>query len=187
MKKYVDVDEKLPIWETLPLSIQHLFAMFGATVLVPFLLKVDPSIALLMNGIGTLLYMAICKGRLPAYLGSSFAFISPVTLIVSMGLGYGAAQSGFIVFGLCFVLLSFLVKKVGVGWIDTLFPPAAMGAIVAIIGLELAPSAMNMAGLVGDPIPGVDPQLAVIVSIFTLVVPFWYLYSVAVFWASFPC
>ena len=63
MKKYVDVDEKLPIWETLPLSIQHLFAMFGATVLVPFLLKVDPSIALLMNGIGTLLYMAICKGR----------------------------------------------------------------------------------------------------------------------------
>lgn len=170
MKKYVDVDEKLPLWETFLLSIQHLFAMFGATVLVPFLLKVDPSIALLMNGIGTLLYMAICKGRLPAYLGSSFAFISPVTLILSMGLGYGAAQSGFIVFGLCFVLLSFLVKKVGVGWIDTLFPPAAMGAIVAIIGLELAPSAMNMAGLVGDPVPGIDPQLAVIVSIFTLVV-----------------
>lgn len=173
MKKIVDVDERLPILQTIPLSIQHLFAMFGATVLVPFLLKVDPATALLMNGIGTLLYLWICKGRLPAYLGSSFAFITPVLTVMSLPLGgYGAAQGGFIAFGLCFMLLSLIVSKVGVDWIDVMFPPAAMGAVVAIIGLELAPSAMSMAGLVGDPAAdlGIPADKAVSVSLFTLAV-----------------
>ncbi len=173
MKKIVDVDERLPILQTIPLSIQHLFAMFGATVLVPFLLKVDPATALMMNGIGTLLYLWICKGRLPAYLGSSFAFITPVLTVLSLPLGgYGAAQGGFIAFGLCFILLALIVQKVGVEWIDVLFPPAAMGAIVAIIGLELAPSAMSMAGLVGDPAAdlGIPADKAIGVSMFTLAV-----------------
>lgn len=173
MRGYVDVDERLPLLQTFPLSLQHLFAMFGATVLVPFLLKVDPATALFMNGVGTLLYLWICKGRLPAYLGSSFAFIAPVLTVTSIpGLGYGAAQGGFIAFGICFILLSLVVRTVGVDWIDVLFPPAAMGAIVAIIGLELAPNAMQMAGLIGDPLAdmGIPADKALLVSLSTLAV-----------------
>ncbi len=78
-KHIIEVDERLPLLPTIPLSLQHLFAMFGSTVLVPFLLNVDPATCLFMNGIGTLIYLTICKWRLPAYLGSSFAFISPVS------------------------------------------------------------------------------------------------------------
>ena len=80
MKDYIDIQER-PSWgRMLPLSFQHLFAMFGSTVLVPYLLKVDPATALFMNGIGTLLYLFVCKGKIPAYLGSSFAFIAPVAV-----------------------------------------------------------------------------------------------------------
>ena len=80
--RVIAVDEKLPLLQTIPLSLQHLFAMFGATVLVPILFKVNPATILLFNGIGTLFYLFICKGRIPAYLGSSFAFISPVFVIL---------------------------------------------------------------------------------------------------------
>jgi uracil permease len=170
-RRIIQVEDKLPLFQSVPLSLQHLFAMFGATVLVPFLFKVNPATSLLMNGIGTLLYLIICKGRIPAYLGSSFAFISPVFLIMSQ-YGYAAAQSGFILFGLFFILMSLLVKKVGVAWIDVVFPPAAMGAIVATIGLELAPAAASMAGLTGDMMQqlNIPADKAVIVSVFTLAV-----------------
>lgn len=171
LKRVIQVEEKLPISQTIPLSLQHLFAMFGATVLVPFLFKVNPATSLLMNGIGTLIYLYICKGRIPAYLGSSFAFISPVFVIMAQ-YGYSAAQGGFIVFGLFFMLMSLIVKTVGVKWIDVVFPPAAMGAITAIIGLELAPTAAGMAGLTGDLMQqlSIPADKAVIVSVFTLAV-----------------
>ena len=169
-RRIIEVEEKLPILQTLPLSLQHLFAMFGATVLVPFLLNVDPSTALFMNGVGTLLYLSICKWRLPSYLGSSFAFISPVLAVThTAGLTYGDAQGGFIAFGLCFILVGLLVKKIGTKWIDVLFPPAAMGAIVAIIGLELAPMAMNMAGFM-DPVKGMTNIQAMEISSATLII-----------------
>lgn len=169
--RVIHVEDKLPILQTIPLSLQHLFAMFGATVLVPFLFKVNPATSLLMNGIGTLIYLYLCKGRIPAYLGSSFAFISPVFVIVPQ-YGYAAAQSGFIVFGLFFMLMSYIVKKAGVSWIDVIFPPAAMGAIIAIIGLELAPTAASMAGLTGDLMQqmNIPADKAIIVSVFTLMV-----------------
>lgn len=173
MNRIVGIKEKLPLIQMIPLSLQHLFAMFGATVLVPFLLHVNPATALFMNGIGTLLYLVICKGRLPAYLGSSFAFISPVLAVMgTAGMSYGDAQGGFIAFGFSFIILAIVVDKVGIGWIDVLFPPAAMGAIVAIIGLELAPLAMNMAGLISDTMPTqhIPQSLAIIVSMFTLAV-----------------
>lgn len=150
MKDYIDIHEKPPIGRMLPLSLQHLFAMFGSTVLVPYLLHVDPATALFMNGIGTLLYLLVCQGKIPAYLGSSFAFIAPISSVFAAGYGFEAAKGAFIVFGLAFVVLSFLVRAIGTRWIDTLFPPAAMGAIVAVIGLELAPVGMKMAGFVGD-------------------------------------
>ncbi|MFY9324010.1 MAG: uracil permease [Syntrophomonadaceae bacterium] len=170
-KREIGVEERLPLLQTVPLSLQHLFAMFGATVLVPVIFGVDPATILHMNGIGTLLYLLICKGRIPAYLGSSFAFISPVLLVLPQ-YGYNAALAGFIAVGLVFVLVGLIVKAAGTSWIDVVFPPAAMGAIVAVIGLELAPTAAQMAGLI--PPDGMtwatwspDPQL-VIISVFTL-------------------
>lgn len=171
LNRIIQVEEKLPMSQTIPLSLQHLFAMFGATVLVPFLFKVNPATSLLMNGIGTLIYLYICKGKIPAYLGSSFAFISPVFLIMSQ-YGYAAAQGGFIVFGLFFILMALIVKTVGVKWIDVVFPPAAMGAITAIIGLELAPTAASMAGLTGDLMQqlNIPADKAIMVSVFTLTV-----------------
>jgi uracil permease len=151
--------------------------MFGATILVPILLGVDPAIALLMNGIGTLIYTWITKGGIPAYLGSSFAFIAPAMLVISTYGGFTHAQSGFIFFGLFFILISFVVKFWGIKWIDIVMPPAVMGAVVAIIGLELAPVAAQQAGLapwpaaVGQVVqPFVMAPNVVIVSMFTLIV-----------------
>ena len=164
-KRMIPVDERLPFLQTLPLSLQHLFAMFGATVLVPILFKVDPATILLFNGIGTLLYLFICKGKIPAYLGSSFAFISPVFVVLPQ-FGYGSVLGGFFAAGLIFTLVALLIRLVGIRWIDVVFPPAAMGAIVAVIGLELAPVAADMAGLTAKTI---DPN-AIFVSLFTLTV-----------------
>ncbi|MFM2292355.1 MAG: hypothetical protein RIS29_2168 [Bacteroidota bacterium] len=176
-RRTIGIHEKLPLLQSLPLSFQHLTAMFGATILVPILLGVDPAIALLMNGFGTLLYSWITKGGIPAYLGSSFAFIAPVMLIISSYGGFSHAQAGFIFFGLFFVLMSFVVKKWGIAWIDVVMPPAVMGAVVAIIGLELAPVAAQQAGLapwptaVGQVVqPFVVSPNVVIVSMFTLLV-----------------
>lgn len=147
MKNYIDIEERLPILKTIPLSFQHLTAMFGATILVPLLFGVNPAIALLMNGLGTLLYSFITKGKVPAYLGSSFAFIAPTFMILGSGKSFGHAQFGFIFFGVFFVIMSFIIKFAGVKWIDVVMPPAVMGAVVAVIGLELAPVAAQMAGL----------------------------------------
>ena len=174
-RRTIGIREKMPVLESLPLSLQHLTAMFGATILVPILLGVDPAIALLMNGIGTLLYSWVTKGGIPAYLGSSFAFIAPVMLIATNYGGFSHAQSGFIFFGLFFILISFVVKKWGIKWIDIVMPPAVMGAVVAIIGLELAPVAAQQAGLapwptsVGQAVaPFVVDDNVLIVSMFTL-------------------
>lgn len=176
-RRIIGIHEKLPILESLPLSFQHLTAMFGATILVPILLGVDPAIALLMNGIGTLIYTWVTKGGIPAYLGSSFAFIAPAMLVISSYGGFSHAQSGFIFFGLFFVAISFVVKYWGIRWIDVVMPPAVMGAVVAIIGLELAPVAAQQAGLapwpsqVGQTVAAfqVSPDV-LIVSMFTLAV-----------------
>lgn len=169
-KRVIHVEERLPLLPTIPLSLQHLFAMFGSTVLVPFLLHVDPATCLFMNGVGTILYLWICKWKLPAYLGSSFAFISPVLAVCgTAGMSYGDAQGGFIAFGLSFILLAFLVDRIGTRWIDVLFPPAAMGSIVAIIGLELAPLAMSMSGYIGE-VEGMPNSTAILISTFTLLV-----------------
>lgn len=176
-KRTIGINEKLPLLQSLPLSLQHLTAMFGATILVPILVGVDPAIALLMNGIGTLIYTWVTKGGIPAYLGSSFAFIAPIILISTSYGGFSHAQSGFILFGLFFIAISFVVLKWGIKWIDVVMPPAVMGAVVAIIGLELAPVAVRQAGLApwpantGDVLqPFVMDNNTVIVSMFTLLV-----------------
>ena len=148
-QRTIDTTERPPLLTTIPLSLQHLFAMFGSTVLVPILFHVNPATVLLFNGIGTLFYLVLCKGKIPAYLGSSFAFLSPVFLVLSE-YSYEAALGGFIVVGIVFCVVSFIVHTIGTSWIDVIFPPASMGAIVAVIGLELMPTAAGMAGLTGE-------------------------------------
>ncbi|WP_409422762.1 uracil permease [Pseudaeromonas sp. ZJS20] len=160
-KRIIQIDEK-PGWlESIPLSLQHLFAMFGASVLVPMLFKIDVGTVLLFNGIGTLIYLFLCQGKVPAFLGSSFAFLSPVFAVMA-AYDYETALGGFIASGLIFIITSLLIKTFGYKWIDVVFPTAAMGAIVAIIGLELAPVAANMAGLTAETL---DPKTVAVAMI----------------------
>ncbi len=147
--RIIQVEEKVPPRLLVPLSIQHMFAMFGASVLVPFMFGLNPAIVLFMNGIGTLLFIFITKGKAPAYLGSSFAFIAPAGLVIQ-NWGYEYAQGGFVVVGLCGCILAAIIYKCGTKWIDVVLPPAAMGPVVALIGLELAGSAASTGMIVGD-------------------------------------
>lgn len=147
MKREIGIEERPPLLKMIPLSLQHLFAMFGATVLVPFLLKMDVSTILFFNGVGTIIYIFVCKKQIPAYLGSSFAFIAPTLLIISEYGTHSAALGGFIAVGFILCIASLLIKKFGTEWIYAIFPNASMGAIVAVIGLELAPTAGTMSGL----------------------------------------
>lgn len=170
MKKYVDVEERLPLSKTIPLSLQHLFAMVGATILVPRLLNMNPSLALLGSGIGTLIYIICTKAKLPAYIGSSFAFIAPIAF-VSQKEGLPEALGGVVVAGLVYILFAGLIKQFGTAWIDRLLPPVVVGSVVIVIGLGLAGVAVNWAGLL--PKEGAANVLSnkeVWVALFTLTV-----------------
>ena len=145
-KRIIQVDEKVPVKLLIPLSIQHMFAMFGASVLVPFVLGINPAIVLFMNGLGTLLFILITKGRAPAYLGSSFAFLAPAGIVISKW-GYDYALGCFVAVGFCGCVLALFIYKFGSEWINVVLPPAAMGPVVALIGLELAGTAASNAGL----------------------------------------
>lgn len=165
-KKIIQVEEKVPLKLMLPLSLQHMFAMFGASVLVPILFNINPSVVLLMNGIGTLLFFLITKGKAPAYLGSSFAFLGPAGLVIAKW-GYPYALGGFIVVGLSLCVIALIVYKFGTNWIDIVLPAAAMGPVVALIGLELAGTAAKTAGLIATAEKAIDPK-NVIVFLVTL-------------------
>ena len=145
-KRIIQVDEKVPVKLLIPLSIQHMFAMVGASVLVPFVFGINPAIVLFMNGLGTLLFILITKGRAPAYLGSSFAFLAPAGIVISKW-GYDYALGCFVAVGFCGCILALIIYKFGSEWINVVLPPAAMGPVVALIGLELAGTAASNAGL----------------------------------------
>lgn len=166
--KIIQVEDKVPFKLMLPLSLQHMFAMFGASIFVPIYFNINPSVVLLMNGIGTLLFILITKGKAPAYLGSSFAFLAPATLVMTKW-GYAEALGGFIVVGLVACIISFIIYKFGIEWIDIVLPAAAMGPVVALIGLELAGTAANQAGIVATSSTVIEPK-NVIVFIVTLAV-----------------
>lgn len=153
-KKVIGVEDKVPFKLLVPLSIQHMFAMFGASVLVPFIFGINPAIVLFMNGMGTLLFIFLTKGKAPAYLGSSFAFLAPAGIVIST-MGYEYALGGFVAVGFCGCVIAFIIYKFGSDWIDVVLPPAAMGPVVALIGLELAGSAADTAGLLDEVI---DPK-----------------------------
>lgn len=146
--RVVATDEYLPAPQTVAMGIQHVVAMFGSTVLAPLLMGFDPNVAILMSGIGTLLFFLIVGGRVPSYLGSSFAFIGVVIAVTGYaGSGgnanLGLALGGIIACGLVYTLIGFLVMATGTRWIETLMPPVVTGSVVAVIGLNLAPIAVK--------------------------------------------
>lgn len=200
----IQVEEKVPFLKALPLSFQHLFAMFGASVLVPFLFNsyakdnflstlkltveqlnadqlaqynsvqvIDPALVLLLNGIGTLIYLFLCKGKAPAFLGSSFAFLSPTAAVIASSSDYAGnfskALGGFIICGLVFTVVALIIGQVGTKWLDVVLPPAAMGPIVALIGLELSGTAAGMAKLFPDADGAFDTK-GIIISLVTLAI-----------------
>jgi uracil-xanthine permease len=141
-------DERLPWLRALPLAVQHVIAMFGATVLAPLLMGFDPNLAILMSGVGTLIFFVVVGGRVPSYLGSSFAFIGVVIAATGYA-GTGAnpdipvALGGIVACGALYALIGLLVMGTGTAWIERLMPPVVTGAIVAVIGLNLAPIAVK--------------------------------------------
>lgn len=141
-------DERLPLPQTIALGVQHVVAMFGATVLAPLLMGFDPNVAILMSGIGTLIFFVLVGGRVPSYLGSSFAFIG----VVIAATGYagqgananiGVALGGIVACGAIYAAIGLAVMVIGTRWIETLMPPLVTGAVVAVIGLNLAPIAVK--------------------------------------------
>jgi len=164
-RRIIQVEEKVPAKLLIPLSIQHMFAMFGATVLVPSIFGIHPAVVLFMNGFGTLLFIFVTKGKAPAYLGSSFAFLAPGGLVIA-NMGYEYALGGFVAVGFLGCILAFIIYKFGSDWIDVVLPPAAMGPVVALIGLELAGSAAGTAGLlVTDDHPIIDSKDVIVFGV----------------------
>ena len=139
----VGPDERLPWPQTAVMGVQHVIAMFGATVLAPILMGFDPNLAILMSGIGTLIFFIVTGGKVPSYLGSSFAFIGVVIAATAYaGTGananLGVALGGIVACGVVVVLIGALVQAVGTGWIERFMPPVVTGSVVAVIGLNLA-------------------------------------------------
>ena len=166
--RVIQTDEKLPILKALPLAMQHLMAMFGATVLVPILTGLDPGVGLMTSGIGTILYLICVRNKIPSYLGSSFAFIAP---LIAVGGGPGgknipAALGGLVVAGLVYVVVAGVVKMVGTSWLDKLLPPALIGSVVVVIGLGLSAVAVKMCLYpFADPTKPVDFKLLAVAAI----------------------
>ena len=138
----LDVYEKPEFGQGVLLSLQHMFAMFGSTVLVPILIGINPSIALLSSGIGTLVHMILTHFKIPAYLGSSFAFVATMQALMKAD-GYPAVAQGAIASGLVYVIVALIIAKVGSGWVNKVLPPIVVGPIIIVIGLSLATTAAN--------------------------------------------
>ena len=162
----LDVDQNPPFAKGLLLSLQHVFAMFGATILVPLILGMPVSVALFASGLGTLIYMVATQFKVPVYLGSSFAFISAMAFAMKQMNGdVSAAQSGVVLVGLVYVVVALVVKLIGTKWIDRLLPPIVIGPMIMVIGLGLANSAVTNAGFIKD---GTVQQITVAIVTFLI-------------------
>ena len=162
----LDVDQNPPLAKGILLSLQHVFAMFGATILVPLILGMPVSVALFASGLGTLIYMVATQFKVPVYLGSSFAFISAMAFAMKQMNGdVSAAQSGVVLVGLVYVVVALAVKLIGTKWIDRLLPPIVIGPMIMVIGLGLANSAVTNAGFIKD---GTVQQITVAIVTFLI-------------------
>ncbi|EFQ16627.1 solute carrier family 23 protein [Enterococcus faecalis] len=140
----LDIKDRPQAFHWVGLSLQHLFTMFGATVLVPILVGIDPGIALVSSGLGTMVYLITTKGKIPAYLGSSFAFIAAMQMLMKSD-GYPAIAQVAMTTGLVYLIVSLIIKKIGSDWLDKILPPIVVGPVVMVIGLGLAANAANNA------------------------------------------
>lgn len=169
VKPVLDIHER-PTWNKwIVLSIQHLFTMFGSTIFVPTITHLNPSVALISSGLGTLAYLFITRGKIPAYLGSSFAFIVPITMLLAAksGGGPGAVMVGTFSVGVVYAIVALIVYYVGVEWIQKVLPPIVVGPVIMVIGLSLAPSAAAMA--MGTNNGGTYDYKILLVALITLV------------------
>lgn len=145
MATEVQIHERLSLGKTIPLGLQHVFAMFGATVLVPFLTGLSPAVALLSSGIGTIIFLLLTGSKIPAYLGSSFAYIGALTYFIQDQKSLTSAMGGALTIGIIYILIFLLMSVFGTSWIHKVVPPIVAGPVVAIIGLSLTPVAAGMA------------------------------------------
>ena len=159
--------EKINLQTKLVLGVQHVLAMFGATVLVPYLTGLNPSIALICAGIGTLIFHAVTKGIVPVFLGSSFAFIGATALVLKSQ-GIAILKGGIISAGFVYVVMSYIVLKFGVEKIKSFFPPVVVGPIIMVIGLRLSPTALSMAGYANNAFD-VDSLIIALVVVVTMI------------------
>lgn len=166
--KYGPADRP-PLGKWIPLSIQHVFAMFGSTILVPILVGLNPSVALFTAGTGTLIYILLTKAKVPAFIGSSFAFISPL-ITISAAYGWPYAMGGAFCSGLMYALVAFIISRAGSGWIHRALPPVVIGSVIIVIGLNLAPTAMNMAMLTDTNNPDTYSLVYLSIAVVTLAV-----------------
>lgn len=171
-----DVHEQPPLGQWIILAIQHVFAMFGATILVPILVNsaagetvLTIPVALVTSGVGTLIYVFCTRKKSPVYLGSSFAFIAPIAAAYALG-GTAGAMTGVVVVGLIYVVTAVIVGMIGKGWIDRLLPPIVVGPMIMIIGLSLAPSAVSQIGLSGDALNWRNIVVALVAFLVTAVI-----------------
>ncbi|ARK31069.1 solute carrier family 23 protein [Halalkalibacter krulwichiae] len=166
-RKEVGINEIPRFDKWLVLSLQHLFAMFGATILVPYLVGLSPAVALLSSGLGTIAYLLITRGQVPAYLGSSFAFIAPIIAAQTMSGPEGAMLGSFLA-GLVYGFVALLIKTSGVNWIMKILPPIVVGPVIIVIGLGLAGVAIDMA--MNDPVTESYSTTHFIVALITLTI-----------------
>lgn len=148
-REVIGVDDRVSVGRAIPLGIQHMMSMFGSTVLVPVLTGLDPNVAIMCSGIGTICYLLVTRNKIPSYLGSSFAFISPI-LAVGATQGLDAAMSGVVVAGLVFLAVAGIIRLVGTGWLDRLLPPVLVASVMVVIGVGLAATAADMAFMTTD-------------------------------------
>ncbi len=142
--KVIGVDDRLPVKLAIPLGLQHFMSMFGSTVLVPLLTGMSPSLAIMCSGIGTILYLLVTKSKIPSYLGSSFAFITPIA-VIGASEGISSALSGIVVAGLVYMVVAGLIQLWGTGWIKRILPTPVVAPVIIVIGLGLAAVAIKMA------------------------------------------
>ena len=144
-REVIGVDDRVSVGRAIPLGIQHMMSMFGSTVLVPTLTGLSPSVAIMCSGIGTICYLLVTRNKIPSYLGSSFAFISPIIAVYATTGSYSAVMSGVVTAGLVFLLTAGIIKLVGTGWLDRLLPPVLVASVMIVIGVGLSATAAKMA------------------------------------------
>ncbi|WP_072499616.1 uracil-xanthine permease family protein [Olsenella phocaeensis] len=144
-REVIGVDDRVSVGRAIPLGVQHMMSMFGSTVLVPVLTGLSPNVAIMCSGIGTICYLLVTRNKIPSYLGSSFAFISPILAATAATGNLNTALSGVVVAGLVFLAVAGIIKLVGTGWLDRLLPPVLVAAVMVVIGVGLSATAVKMA------------------------------------------